>query len=122
MPELVVALGLVVFLVVGELVEEPGFSAFAEVVHEFPGSEALEGLENAAEVGGGGEEVQVVVHEYVGMEAEGFFLAAVSEGVGEDLAFVGAVEGGDPFDDGGGEEVGGVGVVDFVAGAHGVGG
>ena len=75
---------------------------------------AFECLDDAAEIVRAADEVDVVVEDCVGVEAESFVLAAVGEGVGDDFDVRGTREHREPFDDGRGDEVDAFGVNNTV--------
>jgi hypothetical protein len=90
-----------------------GFPLF-EVVDDFAGGERLEVADFFAQVLGRGDEMEVVLHDHVGVERQALVLLKELQGVENYLRHRGAGKEGEPVDDGAGDKVRGLVVHEFV--------
>ena len=70
LPDLVVALHLVPQLVIFELIEQAALAPAFQVVDDLAGGERFEVLHLAGQVGRGGDEMQVVLHDDVAVKGQ----------------------------------------------------
>lgn len=80
--------------------------------------EALEGVERSGKVAAGEDGVEMIVEDDPGVDFQAAMLPAVEEGLYHYVATRRCGEDGQPFDDGAGDEVRSVGLVNPVAAAH----
>ena len=101
LPDLVGTLGLILLLEVLELIQQPLPPALPRRRQDLAGGVPLDGLNRRDEIRPGRDEVQMVLHDDVGVHPKALLPAAVGEGVHDALAFPRPREDRQPLDDGG---------------------
>lgn len=115
LPKLVRALGLPPFLIVRQLVEQPLPPRGFELGNNLTGGVPFERLKDSGKIGSLAHEMKMIFENDVRIEPQPLVLAAVTERLHNDLAIRRTREYGYPLDDGGGDEVCEIRIVDFIS-------
>ena len=119
LPHLIGAPCLVPLAVVVQLRQEPASALFRQLLDELLRGEFLEIGHDLAQVRPIDDRVEMMLHDDPAIEPQPFFTAAEFERFDENVAAGGGGEDGQPFEDRGGDEMRGIGLLNFVAAAHG---
>ena len=118
LPDLVLLVPLMCRAEIGELVDQPVTLFQLNLRQQRMRGEALEMAQGRRQIRRGEDGVKVVFHDDPGVDLELPVFAAVEERVDEDVAAGRRGEDREPLDNCGGDEVGGVGLVEAVARSH----
>lgn len=121
LPDLMLALGLGGRSLLAQLAEEPVAPFGFQLIDEPPGRVAFQVSQDASEIGSGYDGVEVGIEDDPGMDLKAFMLAAVLEGINENVAAESGGKDGEPRNGSARDEMGVRVFEDSVPAAHGGG-